>query len=459
MAVGDFDNFYSDEPFSIMDKNQRNWYDPILIDVWRQRSVFRPILTFTKNNAGPRAKVMTISQVLDPHADTTPLALRQLWMESMHIDSRAVEITFQHNGAKIAYHKYDDMITYWKQDNVAGLARIAKKSLGVAETDLNDMLARNALIGGAEQTGYLLYMGDATDFSTIDVGDVYDPDIGSDIWLGMAQRNVPGAMNPRGNGAGGTMVCYTTPGVIYDIQNNAGWLSVNEYLQNQSLLNYEVGTYKNVRYVATNKCVLWNCGAIACQAPISQAHNAGDGSPDPATTKVDGTWKTGQDGVTHYIQLGDFTSGSLGGVGIVVNDIITIHKTRTAANGVTNGVNYQEGTLMNRRVVAIDTDNGRIQIDQPILVDYDTDLGAGVFGYVTKGRNVHASIFIGGPNAIVAGVFQQPQMYELDPIDDFKAIYRFSFDQYLGYQPYSPEVFEVVFSAGSTRVKGARSVQ
>jgi hypothetical protein len=98
-------------------------------------------------------------------------------------------------------------------------------------------------------------------------------------------------------------------------------------------------------------------------------------------------------------------------------------------------------------------------LDQPVLVDFATDLGGGVYAYVTKARNIHATILVGGPQAIVSGVAQQPQFYELDPIDDFKAIFRFSFDQYMGYQPYRPEIFEVVFSAGSTRVKGPTVVQ
>jgi hypothetical protein len=100
--IGDFDTYYSDEPFSVMDKNQRTWLDPDLIDIWRLRSVFRPILTFTRSLLDVRATSMTVTQLLDPHPDITPLSPRQIWMPSMHIDSRAVEITFQHNGNKIA---------------------------------------------------------------------------------------------------------------------------------------------------------------------------------------------------------------------------------------------------------------------------------------------------------------------------------------------------------------------
>jgi hypothetical protein len=459
MAVGDFDLYYSDEPFSIMDKNQRNWLDPDLIDIWRLNSVFRPLITFTKNLGDIRAKTMTVTQLLDPHADTTPLSPRQIWMPSMHLDSREIEITFQNNGNKIAYHKYDDMISYWKKNGQAGMRAIARGALGQAEVDMNDMLVRNALISGSMLTGFSLYgtSGSGADFAAIDGGQLYSPEMGADIMLGMAYRNVPGAMSP--SGAGLTVVCYTTPGVIYDIQKNEDWKSAHEYAHDTALLNYEVGAYKNVRYVQTPKATLWNCGNIIARAPINLAVFAGDGAPDPKTVKVDGTYRTGQTtaSVKNYIQLGVFTTGAI--TDIHVNDIITFHQTTTDVYGVIGGVDFNEGKLQNRRVVAVNTGTGQICIDIPFLVDFDNDLGGGVFGYITKGHNIHASIFIGGANSLVAGVAQQPMFYDLDPIDDFKAIYRFSFDQRIGYQPYTPEVMEVVFTAGTTRVKGVGGVQ
>ena len=458
MAHGDFDLYYSDEPFSMMDKNQRTWLDPDLVEIWRQRSVFRPLITYTKNLGDIRATSMTVTQVLDPHPDTTALAARQIWMPSMHIDSRSREVTFQHNGNKIAYHKYDDMITYWKQNGQAGMRAIARGALGQSEVDMNDLLARNALIAGSLTTGYVLYSGSsATNFAGLGVGDKFDPYIGADIWLGMMNRGVPGAMSA--NGAGGSIVCFTSPGVIYDIQQNAGWIAVNQYLEQVALLNYEVGSFKNVRYVQTPKCTLWNCGTVAVRYPVSAAINAGDGAPPPGSTKVDGTYRVGQTtgGIVNYIQLGTATTGSISD--IHVNDIITIHASVTSAYGVANGVNFEEGKLTNRRVVSVDIPNKRLVLDIPVLVDFNVDLGAGVYAYVTKGRNIHASIFVGGPQAIVSGVAQAPQFYTLDPIDDFKAIYRFSYDQYMGYAPWQPEVFEVIFSAGTTRIKGPKTVQ
>jgi hypothetical protein len=452
---GDFDTFYSDEPWSIMDKNQREWYDPELINQWRQKSIFKDILTFTKNLGSVRATSMSVTELLDPHPDFTALASRQIWMPAMHLDSRQVDIVFQHNGSKVAYHKYDDMVTYWKQNNVAGLRSMMRGALGQSEVDINDLLARNALIKGSFTTGYNMIMGGGDDFSDIAVGDKMDTTICSDIWLGMANRGVNQALGPKG--AEGSIVCYTSPGVIYDLQKDSAWVTIREYLQDQSLLNYEVGAYKNVRFVQSPKCTLWNAGEVICRAPIKASHTAGDGCN--ILSKVDGTYATGQnsDGITHYLQLGDATSGSL--TDIKVNDIITIHKTTTAAYGITDGVDFNEGTAMYRRVMSIDPATKRITLDLPIMIDYNVDLGAGVYGYVTLGRNVHASIFVGGPQAIVGGVAQPPRFYSIDPIDDYKAIYRFTWDQYLGYQAYRPELFEVVFSAGTTRVKGAAKVQ
>jgi len=455
-TIGDLDLYYSDEPFSIMTENQRTWLDPDLIDIWRLNSVFRPLITFTRNLGDIRATSMTVTQLLDPHPDISPLSPRQIWMPSMHLDSRAVEITFAHYGNKIAYHKYDDMISYWRQNRQDGLRQIARGALGIAEVDMNDLLARNALLDGALNTGYSLYgsTGSGVDFTDIAPTDLYNPGLGADIWLGMSYRNVPGAMGP--SGAGGTLVCFTSPGVIYDIQKNDDWVAAHQYANQVALLNYEAGAYDNVRYVQTPKCTLWNCGDIIARAPISAAVHAGDGAP-AHTTKVDGVYKVGQQGVTNYISLGTFTTGTI--ASIVVGDIVTFHQTTTSTYGVTGGVNFNEGKLTNRRVVQVDSVNGRLVLDQPFLVDFDTDLGGGVYGYVTLGRNIHASMFVGGEQALVAGVAQQPMFYELDPIDDFNAIYRFSFDQYLGYQPYRPEVFEVIFTAGTTRIKGPSKVR
>lgn len=458
MAIGDFDTYYSDNPWEVIDKNQRTWYDPDLIAIYRQRALFTPTIQFVKNLGDVRATKMVMTQLLDPHPDTTALAVRQIWMPASHVDSRQIEIEFSRYGGKVAYTTYDDMVTYWRQNGQAGIRRIMNGALGQHMIDVLDLLARNAWIKGAIDTGYVMYEGGGTDFDAIGVGDAFNVNTGMDIWLGMSLRGVASALGT--NGAAGSIICYTSPSVIYDIQKGIAsdeWISINEYANPGTLLRYEVGAYKNVRYVQSPKLVLWNSGAITAQGQITVAINAGDGAPNPASTKVDGTYQVGQTsaGIVNSITVGSWVTGAM--ASIEVNDIVTIHLTRTSAYGITNGVDFTEGTLHYRRVIGKTATT--LTLDRPIMIDMKTDLGGGVYGYVTKGRNVHASIFVGGPQGIVSGVARPPRFHAPPPVDDFEMVQRFSWDGYFGYQPYAPEVFEVVLSAGTTRVKGDATIQ
>ena len=89
-----FDLAYPDNPWAGLDRNQRQWYDPILRDVYRKLNVFGQFTTFQQNNGAVNAKTMTISGLYDIHANTDPLGLREMWLPSSHVDSFQVDITF-----------------------------------------------------------------------------------------------------------------------------------------------------------------------------------------------------------------------------------------------------------------------------------------------------------------------------------------------------------------------------
>ena len=397
---------------------------------------------------------MIVNQLLDPHPNWNALSTRQIWLPAMHIDSRQIEITFQHHGGKVALHDYDELVTYWKSNGRAGLRVILNRALGQHIIDVHDYLARNALIQGAlVTTGYAYYPEGVSDFGDILSTDIMVPGIAKQIQLGMKYREVAGALNR--DGSAGAVVCYTTPGVIYDLQDDEDWIEISKYAQPGRILKYEVGSYKNVRFVESPRCVLWNCGSITAQAPINASVSAGDGSPNPGVTKVDGTYMLGQAsaGIVHNIPLGAFGTGAI--TDLAVNDIITLHVTRTSSFGVTNGVNPFDGTVTNRRIVEIDTEEGTISLDKPVMIDFSTNLGGGVYGYITKAMHVHASIFVGAPQTIVTGVAQPIRLHTPPPIDDLEAIYRYSWNDRMGHQPFTPEAFEVFFSAGAVRIKGA----
>jgi len=449
-------DFYADNPVEVLDHNQRTWYDPDLLSLFKQKALFSNIISYKRNLGDVRATSMVVTQLLGVHANYNSLTARQLWLPAMHIDSRYVTITFDHHGGKVALHEYDDLVTYWKQNNKAGLRALLNGELGQHIIDVHDYLARNAMIAGCLQTtGYTYYAGTATNFNTITSTDLFVPDIAAEIQLGMKYREVAGALNP--DGTPGAVACYTTPGVIFDIQKDPDWIDWRKYAAPGALFRYEVGTYKNVRFIESPRLVLWNCGALTFQAKISAAAHAGDGSPNPVSETVDGVYHVGQTSntIVHYLQLAVPDVGVIGDLTAAINKIVTIHVARTSAFGVTNGVNPFDGRLHNRRIVAVDEGNRQLVLDKPIMEDFATDLGAGCYGYVSVGVNIHSSIFVGAPNAIVTGVAAPIRTHTPPPIDDTESIYRYSWNDRMGHQPYAPEVMEVVFSSGAVRLKGA----
>lgn len=455
MATGDFDLNYPSNPWAGLTTNQRVFYDPILRDIFRKINVFSQFTTFVQNLANRNAKTMTITSLYDIHPGFDPLGLRDLWLPAAHVDSRSLDITFSRYGGKVAYQVYDDIITYWQEQGggPSALRRIVNDKLGRHLVDVQDLLSRNALLS----VPYKMYAGSAIDFNTLGTSDKLTTPLLDEIHLGMQYRDVPYAQSPAGNI--GTIIGIISPGVFYDLQQQSepkDWLTRLAYGAPTRLLNYEVGQFRNVRWVVTPKATLWNCGQVTIQVPISAAINAGDGAPDPSSSKVDSTYRVGQPAATHYIQLRstDVNSVSTDMTQFAVNDMVTVHINRTSANGVTNGVDYTDGKLHTRRIVAINSGAKQLTFDQPIMVDMTTDLGGGIFAYVTKGIHIHASMFIGGPDAIVNGVGRPPRLHTPPPVDDFDSIYRFSWDSFQGYQVYNPSVCEVVFSGGSVRMVG-----
>lgn len=341
-------------------------------------------------------------------------------------------------------------MTYWQTAGARAsvLRSIVNDKLGRHMSDVMDLLSRNALLAAP----YKRYMGDDTTnkFGGITAQDKFNIDMLSEVHLGMSYRDVPYASNP--NGTFGSIICITSPGVLHDLRHNQTiekWTYPIAYADATRLLNEEFGSFMNVRFVRSPKATLFNCGTIVSQATVTSPIAAGDGSPN---TKVDGVYQVGQPGATHYIQLDSGTTMS----DFSEEDIVTIHIQRTSANGVTNGVDYTDGFLQNRRIApgGVDTSNKRLSFEEPIMTDFSTDLGGGVYAYVTKGQHIHTSIFIGGDDGVVMGVGQPPRLHTPPPVDDFDSIFRFTWEAFLGWSIYNPKVLEVVYSAGSFRNVG-----
>lgn len=446
-----FGGDYGDNPWEgIVDKT-RDIYIPDLLDVYKRESIFRGLIPYKVDLGAANALNMTFTTMYDLRPDTTPLGLRQLWSENMITDSEQKTITLNRYGGKVAMHDTDDLLNQWRAGGVNGLRQINRNLLARQMTGTLDLLARNAFMGGT----YKMYKADGSGTGFDDLlsngTDDFDPTIARQVWLGAMSRGRNGAVDAStGAMNGSTIVAVTTPGVMFSIVNNADFIDIVKYARPELALQNEVGTLYGVRYInAGPDMILWNCGTIAFQGTVIEPVFPGSG----AARNVDANRTVGQAalaGGNRYIQM--HASDNLSG--IAVNDIVTLHKTKTSVDGVTNGVNYREPTLVNGRVVSVDNGTKRIALDVPILRDYTTALATDVYGYVTKATSVHPTIFLTGPNPVVAGVGRPPAFHNPDPIDDFQRYYRFSWDAYMEYQIWNDQNSEVVFTSGQYRVKG-----
>jgi len=334
--------------------------------------------------------------------------------------------------------------TYWAENGTAGLARIIRERLAPSMVRKLDMLARNAFL----QSHWPSYAMDSanTGFDDIVVGDRLDLDWVERMNLRMATHDLPGW-----DGTPGSMVAITSPGSIYTIKNEAGneWMALNQYTDagREVLFSGEVGAYRGTRFIPSNDAILANAGTITTQKGITTPLSAGSG----AAASYKG-YTVGQSGAVHTVTLADFDDGDY-----VVNDIVTIHSARTSTYGVTNGVDPYDGKTFSRRVASVDHSANTISFDKPVMHDYTTDLGGGVYGYVTKAINIHTTLFIAGPGGVVAGVTQPPMMHNPPPVDDFVSMYRFSWDAYIKYQAFRSEWVVPVFHAGYHSVDGSLS--
>ncbi len=455
------DTFYGQNPWAGLTANERLWYDPVLRDVFRKEAVFSQHVTFMQNLAARNAPAMQMTMLMDLHPNFNPIGLRDQWIGTSHVDSKAVQITFDRYGQKVSYSAYDPIITYWREQTEQGntqnaVRAILQGKLAQSIVDIQDLLARNAML----QVPFQLFANGKSNFAQIAPNDLITTPVLRSIHLGMKNRDVPYTQGANGT-VKGDVICITSPSVMYDIYNQTDprdWLIPMAYGDARRLLNYEVGTYQNVRFIESRRCTLYNTGKQVIQSQVTVAIHAGDGAagpgaPSPLLTKADGSYIVGQPGTAvQYITLGNASTGDMNT--FAVGDRVTVHTQRTNAYGVSGGVDYLDGTAQDRRIVAIDASGKRLQFNEPLLIDMTTDLGGGVFAYVTKGVHVNAAVFIGGSEGIVMGVGRPPRMHNPPPIDDFDHIYRFSWDSYQGYNLFRPEVLEVFFCAGSYREVG-----
>jgi hypothetical protein len=334
------------------------------------------------------------------------------------------------------------MITYWRENGKEGLRAILASRLAPNMTMTLDLLARNAFLNRVNP----MFAGSKSNFPSLAATDTFDPAIARAVWLGADYEPDP-VDNP--------IFGLVSPSAVYTIKSQgttSEWITRMQYAQPTALINYEAGSYEDVRFAKHSTMTLWGAGSVIHQTTITAAANQGDGAPDPAVAadRVDGVWEVGQAGATHGITVADPNGFALG-------DWVIMHRVRNAAtawDAQLNGVTWDAYQNTLRRIVK--KSGSQIFFHKPILTEWFESVVSGLahYGWMTKARPVHGCVFIKGPRGVVSGVLQPPQTYTPPPVDDAEAIFRFAWDWYGRYQIMYPERFETYFHAGPIRRLG-----
>lgn len=458
-----FEQFYDLSPVSVLDQNK---WDVRLAEVqlaFRNQALYTPLLQWQPwQNDG--SSVMWETELIPADIDAEEIPMTQNYIDAgQPFDSRQRRFTTKRFGDKVQLHKSDNIFQQWQMNGSRDWRPLLQGVLGNNIVRKHELLARNVWFGGP--TNYWTYGGSATSIATIGSGDKFSFAI-VNAW-NLRLGNVGTTFIP--GDAANAKVCYIPPGAKYDFFQSLPAASGNEaslfrdvsvYGSQTPILRYEIGTYKNIRFVETpndeyglNPNVLYNVGAISFQHAVTQPIRQGDGAPDPATTAVENIWYVGQKNTTHYLQLEDFATNDY-----AAGDLVTIHIKRTSAYGVTNGVDPLDTRAIVRRVVSVDATNNRLTLDRPIMRNFTAGfVGASVTGattgtfyaYVTKGRHIGFSLVLGSREGVGAKVLQPVQFYTPVPIDDFESVWRFTWDAIEGYQVKEPAAFELHFFAVS----------
>jgi hypothetical protein len=413
-----------------------------LLEKFRLDSVYRalvPTQIAMRNPNGSIGESMTFKGVFAMEPNYGEVGRRQIWFSSNYTDTFEKTIVFADYADKVALHEYDDQVQAYLFRGTPGLVNLARTMLGESMTIALDILARNAFLEGPRFhtiAGGNVSHGHASgkpQFTGILNTDVFNVNLGRDVWMDLSYEDIPFAANP--NGVQGTLFSITTPSAINAViaAANTQWREANLYGNPQLLMRYEVGMWANTRFINSRRNVLWNCGDVIHRGVLQMDYGPGDGgSPD----LVDKVYKVGQqNNVEHWIEVDDAS-------GFAVNDLVTIHQTTTDEFGVStpDGVDYREATARVRRIVG--KDGNKITFDKPLFSEFN----AGDF--VTKGVHIHVTLYIGGPS-VVNGVADPIMAYPMPPIDDARAIYRFIWKGRFKYQLFMPEFHHIIFHGGT----------
>lgn len=455
-------SFYDLNPIQVIDQNHWKVYYPDVALVFRNPGVvYTPLIRWESDIQAAKTNEIVEFEMFAGDVVTNEIPLTANYVDTTYVpDTRFRKFTTTRYAGKVIYHKSSTYYNQWKINGGSDWRPLLRSMLGDHIMRSHEILSRNAFF--KQPKNYWRY-ANGSDFSGLTSGKIFSLEE-IDYWnfaLGnTGSPIVPGTM-------ANAKLAIIPPGAQYDIMKSLPTASANQtslwvdaMVNRGEVLAGEIGSFKGVRFVTApndefgiNPNVLYNAGAITKQFGVTLPIEAGDGAPDPETTAVDTVWYVGQKGVTHWIQLEDIDPGEF-----EVNEWVTIHTARTTDYGITNGVDPLHPRTIVRKIVSIDTTNNRLSFDRPISNPYKSAfVGKSVTGnadgtfyaYVTKGKHIGFALILGSREGIRGKVLKPIEFYEPKPVDDFDSVWRFTYDELVGYNLAEPNHYLMYFFAVS----------
>jgi hypothetical protein len=458
-----FETYYDINPVAVIDQNKWDLKMPeVAMQFRNQPVVYTPLIDYNDDTQRTGAETTTYTEMIEGDVDVAEIPLTANYIDApLNVDSRARQLAVKRYGDKVQLHESSNIFQQWQMSGGRDWRPLLRGLLGQSVVKKMEMLARNSFLNGPKaHWTYADGGGSPTDIGSITSADTFNMEMVNAWNLRLGNTGspvVPGDM-------ASAKIAIIPPGVVYDFMASIAAASSNEasmwrdaQLYSGKEIRYELGSFKNIRFVqhpndkyGLNNAVLYNTGAITFQYGVTTVINAGDGSPDPETTKVDETWYVGQKDVNHLIQLENFGANDF-----AIGDIVTIHTVRTSALGVTNGVNPVAVKNSVRKIVALDAAANTLSFDRPLSFAYTAPFvatpvsgAAGTYyAFVTKARHIGFVLVLGSRGGIMASVARPIKFYEPKPIDDFDSVWRYVWDIIQGYNIWEPNLFECHFCA------------
>lgn len=458
--------YYDINPVGVIDRNKWTLFDAEVNLAFNTNPVvYTPLVDWTDISARTGALNSEFFDILEGDVNHDDIEFTTQYLdEALTVDSRSARLTVRRYADKVQLAESSNWFQQWKGlggQNGRDWRPLLRGLLGRSVTRKIEQIAKFAFLSGPKE--FWTYSGGATSFAGLDTANRFDLNIVNEWRLRLGATGSPVIPGD----AAAASVAIIPPGAQFDLMEKLQTASGNEaalwrdaQLYRGSAINYEIGTYKGVRFVVPpndrygiNPAVLYNAGSILAQYKVTAPIKSGDGSPDPEAESVDGVWYVGQKDVTHYIQLESTADMSK----FALNDLVSIHTKTTNYFGVTNGVDVRSGKTIVRRIVKIDVPNKRLSFDRPVSFNYDKNLatsGTPFYAYVTKGVHVGMCLVVGARGGVIGNVNRPITFHEPQPVDDFGLVWRFTWHTLLGMNVVEPNYFEVHFAAVSVPKPG-----